>query len=85
MSNLKEVADKFKHHENDSGSVEVQVIALTDRIKKLTEHTKANPKDYSTKLGVIKLVSRRKKYLDYIKKHNEILYKDLIKDLGLRK
>lgn len=85
LKNKNEIIKKFMQHEKDCGSVEVQVIDLTDKIKKLTEHTVANPKDHSSKVGLLKMVNRRKKFLDYTKKHNEPMYKELIKELGLRK
>lgn len=81
-------ADKekqFQLHDKDTGSVEVQVVQLTERIEQITEHAKVNPKDFSSKRGLIILVNRRRKFLDYIKKHKENVYRELIKNLGLRK
>lgn len=79
------VKAELRHHESDTGSVEVQIVDLTDKIVKLTEHAHANPKDHSSKRGLLKLVNRRKKFLDYIKSKNESLYQNIIKGLGLRK
>ena len=80
-----EVIAKFKHHEGDTGSTEVQIIALTDRIKELIEHMKVNHKDYSTKRGLINLVSQRHRLLKYLRKTNSAQYAELISAVGLRK
>lgn len=85
LKNREELLIKFKKNEKDCGSVEVQVITLTDKILQLTGHASSNPKDYSSKLGLVKLVSKRKRFLDYVKKHNEPIYRELISALGLRK
>lgn len=77
--------DKFKLHDRDTGSVEIQVVSITGQIEQLTGHTKSNPKDHSSKRGLMKLVNRRRRFLDYIKKHKEAVYKDLVQSLGLRK
>lgn len=77
--------DRFKKHAQDTGSVETQVVRLTDLINKITVHTKQNPKDFSSRRGLLMLVSRRKRFLEYIKKHDEAMYRALIQELGLRK
>ncbi len=69
----------------NSGSTEVQVAIFTDRIKTLTEHFKIHKKDNHSRYGLLKLVSKRRKALDYLKKRNEEGYKALIKKLGLRR
>ncbi len=79
------LSDKFKKHETDTGSVEVQIVALTEDINKLQGHCGLNPKDFSSKRGLLKKVNRRKRFLLYIKKHKTEAYTDLIKELGLRK
>lgn len=76
---------KFQKNENDTGSIEVQIVELTSRINQLTGHAKSNPKDFSTKRGLVNLVNRRKKFLEYVKKHSEPMYKEMIRELGLRK
>lgn len=81
----KDLIKKFMHHDKDSGSVEVQIVELSGRIDSLIEHSKQNPKDYSTKRGLLKLVNRRRKFLDYIKQNNQEVYFELTKSLGLRK
>jgi small subunit ribosomal protein S15 len=75
----------FKINDRDTGSVEVQVALLTADIKKLTEHFKAFPKDFASKTGLIKKVSRRRRFLLYLQKNNEDKYKQIIERLGLKK
>ncbi len=72
-------------HNSDTGSPEVQIALLTERIKQLTEHFKVHKKDHSSRLGLLKLVSQRRKLLDYLKGKNLERYKALIKKLGIRK
>ncbi len=79
------MVEKCKKHENDTGSVEVQVAALTERIEYLSNHFKENPKDFSSKRGLLKMVSRRRTYLKHVEKNNEKLYKQLLTVLELRK
>ena len=71
--------------ENDTGSPEVQVAIISKRIANLTEHLRANKKDNHTRHGLIKLVGKRRRLLDYLKKKNEDRYTGLIKKLGLRR
>ena len=81
-----ELVNAFKNSEKDNGgSAMAQVAVLTDRIRNLTEHMKANHKDEHSKRGLLLMVNRRKKLLAYIKNHNVSEYEDLIKKLGLRK
>jgi len=77
--------NKFGHREGDTGSTEVQVALLTDRIKQLTGHMVANPHDYHTQRGLLKLVGQRKRLLSYLSKQDVARYRDLISKLGLRK
>lgn len=81
----KQIIDHFKGSELDTGSPEVQVALLTFRIKQLTEHFKANHKDNHGRRGLIKMVNRRRKLLDYLKKKDSPRYVKLIGELGLRK
>jgi small subunit ribosomal protein S15 len=83
--NKENLISKFKQHDKDTGSIEVQVVKITEKINQLVEHFKVNKFDHSGKRGLTKLVSRRRKFLDYIKDRNEGLYKKLVDDLGLRK
>ena len=72
-------------HESDTGSPEVQVALLSERIAHLTEHFKVHAKDHHSRRGLLKLVSRRRRLLDYLKKKDFDRYKNLIQKLGLRK
>ena len=71
--------------EGDTGSPEVQIAILTARIKEITEHMKANPKDFHSNRGLLKLVGQRRGLLDYLKKKDINRYRSLIERLGLRK
>ncbi len=76
---------EYRIHETDTGSVEVQVSLLTDRIAYLTEHLKVHPKDHSSRRGLLKLVGRRRRFLDYLKKKNFERYQTIIQRLNIRK
>lgn len=80
-----EIIAKFKTHETDTGSPEVQVALLSDRITYLTEHFKTHKKDHHSRRGLLKLVSKRRHLLDYLKRCSIERYRSLIKELGLRK
>lgn len=80
-----EVIEEFQRKENDTGSPEVQVAILTKRINRLTEHMKQNPKDFHSRFGLLKMVSRRRKLLDYMKKNTPEKYKEVIEKLKIRK
>ena len=78
------IAD-FKQNEKDTGSSTYQVAHLTQRIASLTEHLKGNKKDVSSRRGLLKMVAKRRKHIDYIRGKSEDNYKKLIDDLGLRR
>ncbi len=80
-----EIIEKFKVHPTDTGSPEVQVALITDRITYLTEHFKTHKKDHHSRQGLLKLVGQRRSLLDYLKKKDINKYRELIKALGLRK
>lgn len=80
-----ELIEKFGKNAQDSGSTEAQIALLTERIKSLNEHFLENPKDHSSRRGLLKLVSRRKHLLAYLSKNDEDAYKKLIGELKLRK
>ena len=80
-----ELIEKFRQHESDTGSPEVQVALLTDRITYLTEHFKTHKKDHHSRRGLLKLVGQRRRLLDYLKKNNVERYRNIVKALGLRK
>ena len=75
----------FQRHETDTGSSEVQIAVLTKKIEALTEHLKANKKDHSSRYGLIRMVSSRRKLLDYLKRKDEPRYQSVIKQLGIRR
>ena len=75
----------FGRKSDDSGSAEVQIALLTSRISEMTEHMKLHPKDYSSRRGLLRMVSRRRRLLDYVKRHNPQLYLDLLRRLEIRK
>ncbi len=77
--------EKFKTHENDTGSAEVQVAILTKKINTLNEHLKSNKKDHHSRRGLVMMVGKRKRLLGYLKNSEVSKYKKLIKELGLRK
>jgi small subunit ribosomal protein S15 len=89
VSLVKEKKEKiigdFKMHEGDTGSPEVQVALLTERIGQLTEHFKKHKKDYHSRRGLLKLVNSRRKLLAYLKKSDRERYRQVIEKLGLRK
>ncbi len=80
-----ELISQFRRFEGDTGSPEVQIALLTGRINYLTEHFKTHKKDFSSRRGLLKLVSQRRKLLDYLKDHNFQSYKEIINRLGIRK
>ncbi len=79
------IIQEFSHHEGDTGSPEVQVALLTNRITYLTEHFKTHKKDFHSRTGLLKLVGKRRKLLNYLKNKDIQRYRDLIARLGLRK
>ena len=81
----KQVIGKFKTHEGDTGSPEVQIALLSERINYLTEHFKAHAKDHHSRRGLLKVVSQRRRLLDYLRVKNLDRYRSLINNLGLRK
>ena len=81
----KELIKQFGKSENDTGSTEVQIALLTERIKYLTDHFKVFKKDYNSRRGLLILVGRRRRFLDYLKKTNVESYRKLITTLGIRK
>ena len=80
-----EITKKFQLHEKDTGSADVQIAILTERITELTEHLKLAPKDHSSRLALLKLVGQRRKLLDYLNSTDTKRYQMLISRLKLRK
>lgn len=81
----KEIIEEFKKHENDTGSSQVQIALLTERIRNLTEHFKVFKKDHHSRRGLIMMINKRRKLLDYLKDADEEEYVNLIGKLKLRK
>ncbi len=79
------IIDKFKIHDKDTGSSKVQIALLTKRINDLTGHFKMHPKDHHSRRGLLKMVGQRRRFLSYIKRRDLSQYKTLIQELGLRK
>ncbi len=81
----KELIEKFKTHDTDTGSCEVQIALLTERILYLTEHFKTHTKDHHSRRGLLKLVGQRRNLLKYLQKKDVGRYRTLIQSLGIRK
>jgi len=75
----------FKQHDKDTGSADVQIALLTQRITQLTEHLKAHPKDHASRRGLLMMVSKRRALLDYLKRTANDRYKNVLEKLNLRK
>jgi small subunit ribosomal protein S15 len=76
--------EKYKAHESDSGSTKVQIALLTQRINYLTDHFRAHPKDNHSRRGLLKMVGKRRRLLDYMRRTDLDGYRQLIQELGLR-
>lgn len=81
----KEIIESYKIHDNDTGSPEVQIALLTERIVYLTEHFKTHKKDHHSRRGLLKLVAQRKKLINYLKTSDKSRYEKVLERLGLRK
>lgn len=80
-----EIMQNFKVHDKDTGSPEVQISLLTERIKNLTDHLKTHKKDHHSRVGLLKMVGQRRRLLNYLTKKDIQRYRKVVKDLGLRK
>jgi len=80
-----DIIKDFKEHEKDTGSCSVQVALLTNRINNLTEHFKSHKKDYNSRVGLLRLVSQRKRLLDYLRRENTERHRELVEKLKLKK
>ncbi len=85
MEAKKDIIEKFKTHDKDTGSSEVQIALLTGRIEYLTDHFKIHKKDHHSRRGLLKLVGKRRRLLNYLKKNDAEKYRSVIKELGIRK
>ncbi len=81
----KDLVKKYQTHEGDTGSTQVQVALLTERVNELTDHLKQHKKDFDSRSGLLKLVGRRRRLLNYLASIQPEVYQQLIKDLDLRK
>lgn len=79
------VITRHRTHETDTGSPEVQIAVLSERIGELTEHFKTHKKDHASRRGLLMMVSKRRRLLDYLKKYDSERYKSVIQKLGIRK
>jgi small subunit ribosomal protein S15 len=80
-----EIIAKFKTHEGDTGSPEVQIALLSQRITHLTEHFRTHAKDHHSRRGLLKIVGQRRRLLDYLKNKSVERYRTIIKELGIRR
>ena len=80
-----EIINNFKLHDSDTGSPEVQIAILTERITYLTEHFKVHKKDHHSRRGLLKIVGQRRRLLDYVKKKDDARYRTIIEKLGIRR
>jgi len=76
------IISQFARHKNDTGSAEVQIALLTEQIKALANHLKKHPKDFHSRRGLLTLVGKRRKFLNYLKNHNEKQYQKIMKKIG---
>jgi small subunit ribosomal protein S15 len=79
------IIEKYKLHEKDTGSPEVQIALLTEEIRRLLLHLKKHKKDFHSKRGLLKMVAKRRKFLEYLKNEDEARYKSIVKKIGLKK
>ena len=83
--NKQKTIKKHQTHKQDTGSPEVQIAIITERINYLTDHLKSHKKDNHSRLGLLKMVGKRRRLLDYLKKNDDARYQKIIKKLGIRK
>ena len=83
--NKGKIIDTYRVHPSDTGSPEVQIALLSERITYLTEHLKAHKKDHSSRRGLLKIVGKRRRLIDYLRTYNTDRYRDVISKLGIRK
>ena len=84
-SKKSEIISRYRTHDSDTGSPEVQIAILSERIGELTEHFKAHAKDHGSRRGLLMLVSKRRRLLDYLKTNDSDRYREVIGKLGIRK
>ncbi|KPJ73696.1 30S ribosomal protein S15 [Parcubacteria bacterium DG_74_1] len=79
------IIEKYKIHKADTGSAEIQIALLSEEVKELVLHLKSHPKDFHSKRGLLKMVARRRKFLNHLKEESPRRYKNIIKQIGLKK
>ena len=79
------IIEKYKLHKADTGSAEVQIALLTEEIKELVLHLKSHPKDFHSKRGLLKMVAKRRKFLNHLKEESTRRYNSIVKQIGLKK
>jgi len=82
---IEKLKSKYKAHQEDTGSTQVQIVGITERINELTKHLHDHKKDHDSRVGLLKMIGKRRRLLEYLKKEDEVKYLKLIKDLNLRK
>ena len=85
MKQKHDIIEKYKTHDKDTGSPEVQIALLSDRISHLTEHFKVHAKDHHSRRGLLRMVGKRRRLLDYLKDKDVARYRTVIEKLGIRK
>lgn len=80
-----QIIEKYRKHNSDTGSAEVQIAVLTERINELNQHKQVHKKDHHSNLGLLKMVGRRRRLIEYLKRKDYDKYRELIQSLGLRK
>ena len=85
MAEKQQIIKDYQHHATDTGSPEVQIALLTDRISHLTEHLKVHKGDHHTRRGLMKLIGRRRRLLDYVRDNDVERYRSIISRLGIRR
>jgi small subunit ribosomal protein S15 len=83
LNEIQKIHETYRKHEKDTGSVELQVALLTNKIGELSEHFKNNPKDFSSKRGLMRIVGQRRDFLKYLERKNSAQYKELVKRLDI--
>jgi small subunit ribosomal protein S15 len=85
FENKDKLIEEFQKHPTDTGSAQVQIALLTERIRRLTEHFKVHPHDTNSRRGLLILVGRRRRLLRYLEKHDNAAYREIVSRLGLRR
>jgi len=82
---IEKLKTKYQVHKGDTGSTQIQVVGLTEKILELSKHLRGHKKDFDSRVGLLKMISKRRRLLNYLHTEDEAQYDKLVKDLGLRK